>query len=93
MIRVKKCETTGFEPGKSRPGFLYVTLHCWPCIIFDLVDFFVELDGESPRLKLDKEDSHTDRTWKQTLGDADAVDVTKLIPGNMSLQQWYDLEI
>ena len=31
MIRVKKCETTGFEPGKSRPGFLYVTLHCWPC--------------------------------------------------------------
>ena len=31
MIRVKKCETTGFEPGKSCPGFLYVTLHCWPC--------------------------------------------------------------
>ena len=30
MIRVKKCETTGFEPGKSCPGFLYVTLHCWP---------------------------------------------------------------
>ena len=30
MIRVKKCETTGFEPGKFRPGFLYVTLHCWP---------------------------------------------------------------
>ena len=32
MIRVKKCETTGFEPGKSCPGFLYVTLHCWPCM-------------------------------------------------------------
>ena len=31
MIKVKKCETTGFEPGKSCPGFLYVTLHCWPC--------------------------------------------------------------
>ena len=31
MIGVKKCETTGFEPGKSCPGFLYVTLHCWPC--------------------------------------------------------------
>ena len=31
MIRVKKCDTTGFEPGKSCPGFLYVTLHCWPC--------------------------------------------------------------
>ena len=29
--QVKKCETTGFEPGKSCPGFLYVTLHCWPC--------------------------------------------------------------
>ena len=26
----KKCETTGFEPGKFRPRFLYVTLHCWP---------------------------------------------------------------
>ena len=36
MIRVKKCETTGFEPGKSCPGFLYVTLHCWPCPIFCL---------------------------------------------------------
>ena len=36
MIRVKKCETTGFEPGKSRPGFLYVTLHCWPCSFFFL---------------------------------------------------------
>ena len=33
MIRVKKCETTRFEPGKSCPGFLYVTLHCWPCFI------------------------------------------------------------
>ena len=33
MIRVKKCETTGFEPGKSRPGFQNVTLHCWPCIV------------------------------------------------------------
>ena len=32
MIRVKTCETTGFEPGKSCPGFLYVTLHCWPCV-------------------------------------------------------------
>ena len=28
--QVKKCEKTGFEPGKSCPGFLYVTLHCWP---------------------------------------------------------------
>ena len=27
MIRVKKCETTGFEPGKSRPGF-----YMWQCI-------------------------------------------------------------
>ena len=34
MIRIKKCETTGFEPGKSRPGFLYVTLNCWPCVAF-----------------------------------------------------------
>ena len=32
MIRVKKCETTGFESGKSRSGLLYVTLHCWPCL-------------------------------------------------------------
>ena len=30
MIRVKKCETIGFDPSKSCPGFLYVTLHCWP---------------------------------------------------------------
>ena len=34
MIRVKKCETTGFEPGKSCPGFLYVTLHCWPWTVW-----------------------------------------------------------
>ena len=35
MIRVKKCETTGFEPGKSCPGFLYVALHCWPWDVED----------------------------------------------------------
>ena len=26
MIRVKMCETTGFEAGKSCPGFLYIDL-------------------------------------------------------------------
>ena len=37
MIRVKKCETTGFEPGKSCPGFLYVTLHSWPWFSLQVV--------------------------------------------------------
>ena len=31
MIRVKEWETTRLQPGKSHPGFLYETLHCWPC--------------------------------------------------------------
>ena len=34
MIRVKKCETTGFVPGKSRPGFLYATFSGVPTPLF-----------------------------------------------------------
>ena len=46
MIRVKKCETPGFEPGKSRPGFLYVTLHCWPWNEFLVIPHF-KMEGIS----------------------------------------------
>ena len=46
MIRVKKCERTGFEPGKSRPGFLYVTLYCWPWNEFLVIPHF-KMEGIS----------------------------------------------
>ena len=57
MIRVKKCETTGFEQGKSCPGFLYVTLHCWPwghpcCVLRRITDYRLtaQITGSPPLL-------------------------------------------